>query len=127
MWYTIRVPFKFSMSKKFFLSFAVAIFLIVFFGVSVWWYFFRGGKTPEQAVIEIPEWYYTDKDGDTISDEKERELGTNPNEGDTDGDSIPDQLEIDQYKTDPRNVDTDGDGYRDGVEIIKGFDPLTTN
>lgn len=116
------------MSKKFLITIGVLIFLAVF-GYGGWWYF-RGTNDPPQQVIEIPEWYYTDKDGDLISDDKEVELGTNPNEGDTDGDGIPDQLEIDQFKTDPLNPDTDGDGYWDGLELIRGFDPLkkaTTN
>ena len=83
----------------------------------------RSGLTPADT-LEIPEWYYTDKDGDLISDDKEQELGTNKNESDTDGDMIADRLEIELYKTDPLKSDTDGDGYLDGFELLQGYDPL---
>jgi len=45
--------------------------------------------------------YFEDLDGDGLSNNEEKTLGT-----------------------DPQNPDTDGDGYRDGVEIESGFDPL---
>jgi hypothetical protein len=37
---------------------------------------------------------------------------------DSDGDGIPDILEMQKYGTDPNNADTDGDGLSDGVEIF---------
>ena len=43
---------------------------------------------------------------------------------DTDGDGLPDNLEISIYKTDPNKADTDGDGYSDKVEIENGYNPL---
>jgi len=43
-----------------------------------------------------------DTDGDLLTDEREAELGTDPNK-----------------------KDTDGDGYMDGVEVANGFDPLS--
>ena len=42
---------------------------------------------------------------------------------DTDGDGIPDALEL-ALGTDPLNADTDGDGIPDGVELLLGSDPL---
>ena len=42
-----------------------------------------------------------DSDGDLLTDDRERELGT-----------------------DPKKKDTDGDGYSDGVEVANGHDPL---
>ena len=42
-----------------------------------------------------------DSDGDLLLDEREAELGTDPN-----------------------NPDTDGDGFSDGDEVANGFDPL---
>ena len=42
-----------------------------------------------------------DSDGDLLSDEMEKKLGT-----------------------DPSNKDSDGDGHIDGVEVLNGFDPL---
>lgn len=44
----------------------------------------------------------TDSDKDLLTDEREEELGTDPN-----------------------NPDTDGDGYKDGVEVANGHDPLS--
>ncbi len=88
-----------------------------------------------------------DADGDGLSNEQERLIGTDPNNPDsdgdgltdgdeqlvygtqplnvdTDGDLLRDREEIEQYKTDPKNRDTDGDGVADGTEIIDGTDPL---
>ena len=42
-----------------------------------------------------------DTDGDLLTDEREKELGTDPN-----------------------NPDTDGDGYLDGPEVANGYNPL---
>jgi len=42
---------------------------------------------------------------------------------DSDGDSIPDDLEK-RIGTNPEKADTDGDGYKDGEEIIAGYNPL---
>ncbi|MCU9520063.1 YPDG domain-containing protein, partial [Corynebacterium sp. ES2794-CONJ1] len=74
-----------------------------------------------------------DSDGDGLSDEKEQQIGTNPDKADTDGDGINDGDEINGSKnpfkdqkhdpagepgnTDPLNPDTDGDGINDGAEI----------
>jgi hypothetical protein len=73
-----------------------------------------------------------DSDQDGLSDERELELGTNPNNPDTDGDGLDDKYETigywrgnprrkpTQYSnpwiTDPTNPDTDGDGLSDGWE-----------
>ena len=42
---------------------------------------------------------------------------------DTDGDLLTDDREA-QLGTDPNNKDTDGDGHLDGVEVANGYDPL---
>lgn len=42
---------------------------------------------------------------------------------DTDGDTLPDDLE-NYYGTDINNPDTDGDSYSDGLEVQKGYNPL---
>lgn len=42
---------------------------------------------------------------------------------DSDQDGLSDEEEK-NYGTDPNNVDTDGDGYSDGAEIKSGYDPL---
>jgi hypothetical protein len=46
---------------------------------------------------------------------------------DSDGDGIPDLVEIYIYHTDPLNPDTDGDGLPDGWEIRFGLDPTTAD
>jgi hypothetical protein len=91
-----------------------------------------------------------DRDGDGLSDTQEQALGTDPNNPDTDGDSLRDGDEVLIYKTDPKNRDTDGDilsdsdeinvyrtnpllrdtdgdGIDDGVEIATGTDPRVPN
>ncbi|OGH83428.1 MAG: hypothetical protein A2469_01080 [Candidatus Magasanikbacteria bacterium RIFOXYC2_FULL_40_16] len=65
-----------------------------------------------------------DLDNDGLLDAREEELGTSNSEFDTDMDGIPDNLEVDTYKTDPIKFDTDGDGYSDGYEIMNGYNPL---
>jgi len=64
-----------------------------------------------------------DKDHDGLSDEEEKELGTNPNNVDSDGDGLFDREEVKVYKTDPLNKDTDGDGFLDGDEVKNGYNP----
>ncbi len=65
-----------------------------------------------------------DSDNDNLGDERERELGTDPNTFDTDEDGIGDGEEVIVWKTDPLNPDTDGDGYLDGEEVEAGYNPL---
>ncbi len=65
-----------------------------------------------------------DSDGDGIPDQRELELGTDPNSVDSDGDGLHDDWEL-GYGTDPTKADTDGDGINDADEIRrKGTDPL---
>ena len=52
----------------------------------------------------------TDDDGDGLSDDRERELGTDPRNPDTDGEGLSDGNET-LLGTDPTNPDTDGDGF----------------
>ncbi len=59
--------------------------------------------------------YY--KDG--LSNSKEKEIGTDPRNPDTDGDGLNDGEEFHSYKTDPLNPDTDGDGLKDGDEVYE--------
>lgn len=66
----------------------------------------------------------TDSDNDTLTDRKEKELGTNPYSMDTDRDGLPDGYEINESKTDPLKADSDGDGLNDGDELDLGLDPL---
>ncbi len=66
-----------------------------------------------------------DSDNDGLSDDYEKEIGTNPLNPDTDGDGLTDGDEVNRYKTNPLNPDTDGDGLKDGDEVnIHKTDPL---
>jgi hypothetical protein len=58
-----------------------------------------------------------DDDGDGLSNSQELALGTDPKNPDTDGDGLPDGVEVNQYSTDPKNKDTDGDTLTDGREV----------
>ena len=63
----------------------------------------------------------TDKDG--LSDAEEKELGTDPESSDSDGDGLNDYEEATDLNTDPTQKDSDGDGYWDSWEITEGTDP----
>lgn len=64
-----------------------------------------------------------DSDNDNLSDDKEKELGTNPNNWDSDSDGLGDGEEVNVWKTNPLNSDTDGDSYSDGSEVKNGYNP----
>jgi outer membrane protein OmpA-like peptidoglycan-associated protein/opacity protein-like surface antigen len=67
----------------------------------------------------------TDRDHDGLMKRIEKEIGTNPDNPDTDGDGLKDGEEYLTYKTDPLKADTDGDGLNDGDEVFKyKTDPL---
>lgn len=71
-----------------------------------------------------------DTDGDGLTDVVEQQLGTDPNNPDTDNDSLSDGDEHNIHHTDPLMMDTDGDLYPDGFEVgarSQGFDPLVPN
>lgn len=59
----------------------------------------------------------SDKDGDGLTKSEEKELGTDPNNPDTDADGLKDGEEVLTYLTNPLNPDTDGDGLKDGEEV----------
>ncbi len=61
----------------------------------------------------------SDKDQDGLTKREELELGTDPNNPDTDGDGLNDGAEMKQYNTDPKNADSDKDGLKDGEEVTK--------
>jgi len=66
-----------------------------------------------------------DSDGDSLLDGAEvLEHGCDPLERDTDGDVLSDYDEVMTYGTRCDEADTDGDGIPDGVEVTQGSDPL---
>jgi Bacterial TSP3 repeat len=67
----------------------------------------------------------SDQDNDGLSDQEEREAGSDPTKADTDGDGLSDRQEVVDYKTDPTKADTDGDGANDANEVSGKTDPLS--
>lgn len=59
-----------------------------------------------------------DNDRDGLSNSRERELGTDPNNPDSDGDGLKDGEEVLQYFTNPLKADTDADNLTDYDEIF---------
>jgi outer membrane protein OmpA-like peptidoglycan-associated protein len=59
-----------------------------------------------------------DPDKDGLTNNEEKELGTDPNNPDTDGDGLKDGAEVKTYRTNPLNPDTDSDGLKDGEEVL---------
>jgi len=64
-----------------------------------------------------------DADADGLTDEEEKELGTDPENPDSDYDALGDYQEVNVYKTNPLDPDTDKDGIEDGIEIMLGRNP----
>ncbi|MBT3343721.1 MAG: OmpA family protein [Gemmatimonadetes bacterium] len=66
-----------------------------------------------------------DPDGDGLFALAEKRAGSDPYRKDTDGDGLPDGVEVRVHGTNPASADTDGDGSPDRVEVILGLrDPL---
>ena len=67
----------------------------------------------------------SDKDNDGLGKCLEKQIGTDPNNPDTDGDGLNDGEEYLTYKTNPLIADTDGDGLGDADEVkVTKTDPL---
>ncbi len=65
-----------------------------------------------------------DSDGDGLSDAQEGELGTDPQDSDSDDDGLTDGAEVNTTDTDPLDDDSDDDGLLDGAEVnTHGTDP----
>ncbi len=68
-----------------------------------------------------------DTDGDQIPDHVELLNGTRPDNPDSDNDTLTDYEEINVYKTDPTRNDTDGDGLLDQEEVFGYQFPSNTS
>ena len=58
-----------------------------------------------------------DTDGDTVTDLKEVQIGTDPTRADTDSDGLNDREEL-RFGSNPLTNDTDGDGLTDDLERV---------
>jgi hypothetical protein len=65
-----------------------------------------------------------DTDGDGLGDATENTIGTNPNNPDTDGDTLTDGAEVLTHGTNPLSKDTDCDGVADNEELSLGTNPI---
>lgn len=65
----------------------------------------------------------SDADADGLTDQREQELGLDPNNPDSDSDGLTDGDEVLKYGTNPMNPDTDGDSFADGLEVRNGYNP----
>jgi formylglycine-generating enzyme required for sulfatase activity len=72
---------------------------------------------PTDPPTQVAQGGEDDADSDGLSAEDEAEIGTDPEQYDTDGDGVPDGDEKNHTGTNPLAVDTDEDGLSDGVEI----------
>lgn len=68
-----------------------------------------------------------DADSDGLLDIDEIVYGTDPQNSDTDSDSVYDGDEVYVWGSDPTLWDTDGDGSFDGEEVAGGYDPVDPN
>ncbi len=81
------------------------------------------GLLVEREVTSDPD--RADTDGDGITDSVEFQYGMNPRSSDTDGDRLSDDLELNTVFSNPFVQDTDGDGLDDGFEHFDlGTSPL---
>src|SRR5258708_37296176 len=60
---------------------------------------------------------FEDPDHDGLTNLQEFQLGTDPNNPDTDGDGLTDGQEVLMYHTNPLLASTDGTGIPDGIEV----------
>jgi len=66
-----------------------------------------------------------DPDNDGLTNDEEKQFGTDKHNADTDGDGLKDGDEVKKYNTSPTKADTDGDGLKDGEEVLTYLtDPL---
>ncbi len=71
---------------------------------------------PIGAPTALPTTDSNDLDGDGLTNDVERELGTNPRNPDSDGDGLSDGEEVNLTGTNPLDRDSDNDGTLDGDE-----------
>jgi outer membrane protein OmpA-like peptidoglycan-associated protein len=120
------------------IHFPVGVGFEAFFGPNASFVLEAGGRLlddkTENFAFKSPDWYGSvkaglnfylgsggadDDDKDGLTNAQEEQLGTDPNNADTDGDGLKDGEEVRRYRTDPLKVDSDADGLNDGDEVLK--------
>jgi hypothetical protein len=89
--------------------------------------FNSGGTTSNRSATVYVIQKEGDFDGDGLKNRGEVRQGANINGTDTDGDTLQDGPEVQEYKTSPTKADTDGDGLQDGEEIRVGTNPRNSD
>lgn len=77
----------------------------------------RAEATTARAATETAVWLTQDSDGDDLLNRDELQQGTDPDNPDSDGDGLPDGIEVSEFGTHPRFADSDFDGVPDGEEV----------
>jgi hypothetical protein len=78
----------------------------------------QDGTTTKTYTVAFIREAKPDSDGDGLSDEKERELGIDPNRADSDADGLSDAIEV-SMGLNPLIIDTDSDGFSDHREVME--------
>lgn len=84
----------------------------------------RSTSSEQAAISPVTTSDFVDQDGDAISDEDERSLGTNPDNADSDQDGIPDNEELGTNLQSP--TDSDGDGIINALDDDDDNDSILT-
>lgn len=124
------------------LLFLVVLVLLGGLGYGAWWFMYGKNKTAQPTATnqagenqtdttptstnipaeinndQILFGQAVDSDSDNLDDVREKEIGTDPQKADSDGDGLHDGDEVIVYKTGPLTADTDGDDLSDGDEVL---------
>jgi serine/threonine protein kinase len=84
-------------------------------------------RTTVEAATATAIWLDEDDDRDRLSNRQELEVGTRPDNPDTDQDGLDDGDELETWDTDPLAPDTDSDGITDGDEVSRGINPTNAD
>ncbi|OGL88729.1 hypothetical protein A3H75_02745 [Candidatus Uhrbacteria bacterium RIFCSPLOWO2_02_FULL_51_9] len=110
----------------------LAVVLVALLGALGVWVYLLNRPSDDKKEIVIPskveavvpvEPVDVDTDKDALMDSREKELGTDKNNPDSDFDGLTDNEEVTLWNTDPLIDDTDKDGYKDGDEVGNGYNP----
>ncbi|MBI4098500.1 MAG: hypothetical protein HY437_00515 [Candidatus Magasanikbacteria bacterium] len=110
----------------------LAVVLVALIGALGVWVYLLNRPAKDTGEVAVPtkveavvptEPVDVDTDKDALMDSREKELGTDKNNPDSDFDGLTDNEEVTLWNTDPLIDDTDKDGYKDGEEVGNGYNP----